>query len=290
MPLLFRWFTIICAVFAALSLSGCSAVRLGYNNAPTLAYWWLDGYFDFSTAQSNAMRAELVALQDWHRKEELPLLADLLKNLQAAAPTPVNSEQICAVYSYVQTRVLATSDRLVPAFAALSTNLQPAQLDHMARTFEKRNKQWREEWLEGSKAERTDLRTKKLQERAEAFYGRLDATQVALLRNQVNNSDFDPSLNYREMLRRQQDTLQTLRDLRNSNATEAQGQADIRAMLARALNSPDPAFRAYLATITAQSCAALAAVHNSTSASQRQRLAQTLQDYETDARVLMQRP
>jgi hypothetical protein len=290
MPLLFRWFAIICAVFVALTLSGCSAVRLGYSNAPTLTYWWLDGYFDFTTTQSNAMRAELVALQDWHRKEELPLIADLLKNLQTAAPSPVNPEQICAVYSYVQTRFLTASDRLVPAFGTLSTSLQPAQLDHLARTFEKRNKQWREEWLEGSKVERTELRTKKLQERAEAFYGRLDAAQVSLLRDQVHNSDFDPTLNYREMLRRQQDTLQTLRDLRSANATEAQGQAEMRAILARAMNSPDPAFRAYLATITAQSCAALAALHNSTSASQRQRLAQTLQNYEADARALMQRP
>jgi hypothetical protein len=35
----------------ALALGGCSALRLSYNNAPTLLYWWLDGYADFDKSQ-----------------------------------------------------------------------------------------------------------------------------------------------------------------------------------------------------------------------------------------------
>jgi hypothetical protein len=290
MPLLFRWFAIICAVFIALSISGCSAVRLGYNNAPTLAYWWLDGYFDFTSSQSTAMRADLAALQDWHRKEELPLIAEVFKNLQTTAPGAVTTEQVCSLYAYVQTRVLAASDRFAPAIATVGSSLQPSQLEHIARSFDKRNKQWREDWLDGSPAERADRRVKQLQERAESFYGRLEPSQVALLRQQVSNSDFDPALNYRETLRRQQDALQTLRELRSSNVSEAQAQSEIRALLARAVSSPDPTFRSYVATLTNQSCAAVAALHNATSTTQRQRLTQTLQDYETDVRVLMQRP
>jgi len=32
-------------------LGSCSTVRFGYSNADTLAYWWLDGYVDFHSAQ-----------------------------------------------------------------------------------------------------------------------------------------------------------------------------------------------------------------------------------------------
>lgn len=33
------------------SLSGCSMVRLSYDQGPRLAWWWLDGYVDFSREQ-----------------------------------------------------------------------------------------------------------------------------------------------------------------------------------------------------------------------------------------------
>ena len=42
---------IIVALALALGLAACSAVRLGYANLPDLAYWWLDGYVDFSDEQ-----------------------------------------------------------------------------------------------------------------------------------------------------------------------------------------------------------------------------------------------
>jgi hypothetical protein len=35
----------------SLILTGCSAVRLGYNKLPEIASWWLDSYIDFSDAQ-----------------------------------------------------------------------------------------------------------------------------------------------------------------------------------------------------------------------------------------------
>ena len=46
-----RWIIgLLCLALAG--LSGCSALRLGYNTAPELAYWWIDGYADFDDAQA----------------------------------------------------------------------------------------------------------------------------------------------------------------------------------------------------------------------------------------------
>ena len=66
-------------------LGGCSAVRIGYNNAPALAYWWLDSYIDFNDAQAMQVRDSLNTLQAWHRKTELPAYAELLRQMQGAA-------------------------------------------------------------------------------------------------------------------------------------------------------------------------------------------------------------
>ena len=280
-----RWCTIIGLLLGGLALTGCSAIRLGYNNAPNLAAWWLDGYLDFDTAQTARLKADLQALQNWHRKDELPLLADMLKNLQAAAEQPVTPEQVCSLTAYIEARVQAVADRAAPTALAIAPTLQTAQLEHLVRAWDKRNREWREEWLDGAPSERLDRRLKKAVERAEDFYGRLSDTQVAKLRSQIDQSPFDPAIQYREALARQQDTLQTLRTLQNAN--DLQTQAEIRALIARAFKSPDPAFRQYIDNLREQGCSAAADFHNTTSAAQRSKFKKVLQDYEADARALM---
>ena len=284
-----RWCAIIGLLMASLVMGGCSAVRLAYNNAPDLTYWWLDGYFDFDGAQSLRLRNDLKNLQDWHRQSELPQLAETLKNLNTAAPQPVAPDQVCKLSTYLEERVQTVLDRAAPTAVALAPSLTVAQLDHLARALDKRNREWREEWLDGTPEQRNERRLKKLVERAEGFYGRLSDEQRALLQTQLDTSAFDASLQYREILRRQQDVLQTLRALRNSNAADIHVQAEVRALVARSLQSPDPVIKQYTDRVRTQTCGAIAAFHNSTSASQRSKLQQTLQGYEADVRALMAR-
>ena len=282
-----RWFAIIGALMVVFALSGCSSLRLVYNNAPNLSLWWLDGYFDFDGDQSERMRAELQGLQKWHRAQELPLLAEVFKNLQASATQPVSAEQVCGLYTYLQTRAQAASDRMAPALAALAPTLQAQQLDHIAREFDKRNRQWREEWMDGTPAEVSERRVTRLADRAESFYGRLEPAQLAVLRTQLGLAGYDAALHYREMQRRQQDALQTLRELRTGAVAPARAQTELSALIGRSFKSPDTLFQQYMARFTAQSCAAVAAMHNSTTPTQRQRLAQTLKDYEADVQTLI---
>ena len=283
----FRLGSIMGVLVVAIGLGGCSAVRLGYNNAPSLGYWWLDRYFDFDTVQGTQMRTDLQALQNWHRTEELPLLAEMLKNLQAAAPRPVTSGQVCTLLGYLQTRLLVSSHRFTPALANLAPTLTPAQLEHINREFDKRNAKWREEWMDVEPVELTNRRVDLLVERFESFYGRLEPVQQALLRKQITESGFDPQLNYRESLRRQQDALQTLRDTRSAAANASNIQTALRSLVERSVESPDAAHRQYVDKLRLQSCASLADLHNSTTADQRKKLAQTLQGYEADVRALI---
>jgi hypothetical protein len=277
---------IIGALMVVVVLAGCSAVRLGYNTAPTLAYWWLDSYFDFDGEQSLRMRADLQTVQDWHRREELPLLIQTLKELQAMAPKPVTPTQVCAMVPGLQTRVQVTLERVAPSIAAIAPSLQPAQMEHLGREFEKRNKKWREEWLDGTLAERAERRVEKIVDRAESLYGTLEPAQIAIVKNHIQTSSFDGPRNYREMLRRHEDALQVLNTLRSTKFTSAQATAAIRGLVERTLTAPDPAYRQYIDRLTLESCAATAAVHNSSSSSQRAHLLQTLRDYEGDARAL----
>lgn len=284
---LFHSASIIGVLVASLALGGCSAVRLGYNNGPTLAYWWLDSYFDFDGAQSLRVRDDLQAVQAWHRQQELPQLVQQLKTLQAMAPKGVTSAQVCSVVVDLQTRLQVTLERVVPTIAAIAPNLQDAQLDHMAQEFIRRDRTWHEQWIDGTLTERRQRRTKQIVERAESFYGPLEPAQLAIVRDHITNSSFDGPRQLREIQRRHQDALHVLRELRKPQTNASQANAQIRALLERTLRAPDPDYRRYMDTLTTESCNAMAALHNSSNADQRKRLGQTLQDYEEDARALI---
>ena len=281
-----RTAAIIGAVALAVLLAGCSAVRLGYNTAPTLTYWWLDSYFDFNGEQSLRIRADLQAVQDWHRKEEVPLLINTLKELQVMAPRPTTPAQVCGIVTSLQTRLQVSLDRFAPAIATLAPTLQAAQIEQVAAEFAKRDKKWREVWLEGTLSERSERRVKQIVDRAETLYGSLDAAQMAIVQAQVQTSSFDGPRNHREMQRRHKDALQVLNNLRAGKASPEQALADIRGLLDRTLKAPDPAYRQYIDRLTQESCTATAAVHNSSSSRQRAHLQQMLQDYEGDALAL----
>ena len=270
---------------ALLGLGGCSALRLSYNNAPELMHWWLDGFADFDKAQSQRVRTDLADLARWHRQEELPVVAELLQNAQALASQPQPSAgQICAVYARSVQRMEALVERSLPTAAAVAPTLQPSQLKTMAATYEKNNRKWREEWLTTDR-DGIPQRIQKIRERLEDFYGTLNPAQVRQLHITMDNASKDETLYYREILRRQQDILQTLAKLRQTDASTAQSALSV---LAKGyFHSPDASYRAYRDQAVAQTCEAIAELHRSATAQQRKNLVSALQGYAGDVRALM---
>ena len=282
-----RWLPIIGTLLVLLALTGCGTTRLAYNNAPTLSFWWLDAYFDFDSEQALRVRADLQTAHTWHRKDELPLVAAELANLKARALQNATPEQTCKLAADVQARVSAPLERLIATIAAIASSLSDAQLMHLEREFNKRNRSWREDYLDGTPDERIDQRLKQAAERTESLYGRLRPEQMKWLRAQMVASDYDANLQYREMLRRQQDALQVLRQLRTSKATQPQVQVALLALLERSFVSPDASYRQYLARILQQGCATVTELHNGMSPQQRAKLLDALQSYDDDVRILM---
>jgi len=217
----------------------------------------------------------------------LPAYADTLHNMQQLAPDNVTPAQICGLWSEVQTHIQHFAAQVADPINALTPTLKPEQLRHLALQFDKRNQKWRNEWIDVTPAELFERRLKLAADRSETLYGRLDDAQLALLRQSVESSSFDARLTYRERLRRQQDILQILQEHSASGPSRpAQVHSEVLALLERLRVSPDPEYRAQQEKITAEGCANLAALHNSTSQAQRAKLMETLRDYEADARAL----
>lgn len=266
-------------------LTGCSAIRLGYNNAASLTYWWLDGYIDFTDAQAQPVRDRLAALHAWHRQRELPALADLLQQMQTLAAGDVTPQQVCALTDPIRQHLRRLAAQVAESMAPIVPTLRPEQLEHLAEQFEKHNQTWREEWLDGTAAELQERRLERTIDRYESFYGRLSDAQQALLRQRIAASSYDPRLAWAERLRRQRDMLRVFQEHRGGERP-AHVQAELLALLQRSLEPPEPEYRQQFESTLQEGCQTLAALHNSASPAQRRQLIERLRAYESTFRAL----
>lgn len=280
----------IIGLAALLALAGllqaCSAVKFVYNQAPELAYWRLDGYLDFSDAQTPQVRQALASMHQWHRQTQLPAYAEALQTWQAWMPGELQEAQACGIADEVRAKLLAISDRGEAAMLAFINTLEPRQLDHLQRKFSKINAEYRDDFLDGTPQALLEKRFKKAVGRAEMLYGTLEDKQLALLRRQLAQSSFDARVALAEHQRRQQDALLTMAPLISGQSTAEPTRLAMRGYFERALNSPDPAYRRYQERLMREMCAAWAELHNSTTTAQRAKAAQTLSGYAQDFKTL----
>jgi hypothetical protein len=229
----------------------------------------------------------LAVLHAWHRSNELPIYLGLLDKVQRLTPGNVTPEQLCELYNEFMPRLNATADQAEPTLSAVTLLLKPEQLAQLARQLDKRSENWRENWLDGTPGERRARHVKRLVDRAEGLYGRLDAAQRATVREAVAASQYDAEMSYRESQRRHTDTLQTLRLIQSGGLGAERNRLEARGLLDRAVNSPDPIYRSQQIKLLQENCRTYAALHNSTSPSQRAKALETLKGYEADLRSLM---
>ncbi|WP_394790179.1 DUF6279 family lipoprotein [Rhodoferax sp.] len=281
-----KWIRIISLLLLVATLQACTGLKLGYNNGVDLAAWWLDGHIDFNKAQSQRVRDDLRQLQLRNRQQALPDYAQTLRQAQGLVARDMTPEQVCAVGATVRGYIDALLLDAEPAATNLVLSLTPDQIGYLERKYAKTNTEYRNDWLALSPAEMHQKRFDKALERAEMIYGRVDAAQKALIRQQVEQSHFDPQRVQAERLRRQTDTLQTLRQLQRDPAAAADARAAVHGVLERSMHSPNPTYREYADGLAQQDCQGIATVHNSTTPKQRESAVRWLGGYELALREL----
>jgi hypothetical protein len=279
-----RWFLLAVVLW----LQGCSAVKLGYQQLPNLSYWWLDSAVSFNDAQSAQAKDALTQLQRWHKREELPVYADLLQRLAMQSAEPLQAQQICNAWEDIDKAMDRTMRQTVRLAAPVALMLGPEQLSHLNQHWAGKNKDWDKEWVQGSASERLERRLGKTVERYSDFYGPLSAAQTAMVKAQLQQSAWSPEWGQRDRLRRHQDLMTALQKASQSNASALpKVEADLWGVWERWMAPPDAAGRAVVQKMIVQGCENLAQLHNSASPEQRQRAARRLRAYEQDLRDLL---
>ncbi len=233
---------LILVLFAGLVLHGCSAVRLGYGNADSLARWWMDQYLELSPEQDTLSRERLARLFAWHRKTQLPDYVALLHQGKAfAAGQPTASDALMLGDNIIR-RVRVFAEQATPDVADLLATLTPAQIDRMAARFAEKNADLaREMRLADGDAAQNKVRYKRLLERAEYWLGDFSNEQESSLRRMVDAQDPGGQFWFDERLRRQSELLDLMRQVQKERPPRERIIALLRDYAARFDLPADPA-------------------------------------------------
>ncbi|MFN3417448.1 MAG: DUF6279 family lipoprotein [Caldimonas sp.] len=272
---------IVLALVLAAVLNGCSLLRVGYDQAPTLVYWRLDRLAGFTPAQAPRVREAIGQWFAWHRREELPRYAEALARLQQEILQDTTASRACRWLDELSAWRDTAWDRAVPLLVPLARDLDADQLERLAQRLQRDDEALRREMLPEGLAARAQAQVQRAVQRAQRLYGRLDAEQRAWLAQALAEARLDPEVWFAERQRRQADLLETLARLREHEAGPPQTQAALHAVYRRAIrpasSSPAP---------QAAACGLLAGLHNRTTAAQRHTAARRLRDWEADLRAL----
>ena len=284
---------IIGLALVLLALAGCSMVRLAYDQAPNLVYWWIDGYVDVSGEQAPRVREAVDRWFVWHRRTQLPEYAALLARAQREITEPTTPAAMCAWTTEAERRIDGALEEAVPAAAELLLGLAPEQVQHIERRMVKANRELRADYLQADAAERKRASLDRSVARFETLYGRLEANQRERLAGLLAASTFDPERWVTERQLRQRDILRALAAVsaaaRGTDRAAAvlRAQAAVRSLTARSTRSPRPGYASYQQRLVQDNCALAATMHNAMTPAQRQAARARLTGWEEDVRALI---
>jgi hypothetical protein len=281
-----RFFKLLSLIIAASALLGCSAIKLAYNQAPELAYWWMDGYVDFNDAQSLKVRSELTALQAWHRQQELPKLAEFLNRQATLMTGEVSAGEACIGFAQARVFVQALMNQPLAGATEIALSITPEQIKNLNKKYAQLNAEYERDYRKTSASLRQTKRFKQAVERSERLYGKLEEPQLAAVELSIKSSSFDPAVSLKERVRRQQEFTQLLNSWQSQKPSLPQAQAALGGYLQRSMQSDNPAYRSYSDRLIQEGCTSFASFHASATPAQRERAASTLRGWATDALIL----
>jgi len=265
-------------------LGACSTLRLGYSQADTIAYWWMDRYLDFNAMQTPQVRQALTQWQTWHRTRQLPDDTLLLDQAAQEAAVDATPTQACRWWKTVQGRQETYLNALVEPMADTLGSLDEGQFRHLQTKLDASNREWRDTYLRGDSDQRHRASTERLIDRADTLYGRIDSAQRRFISERLRSSPWDPHRWLQERQRQQQELVATLRAVNQPGVDKAQRTQLLRTWVGQTVRPSDEAARQYREQLVRFQCELAAELHNRTSAEQRQHAVGRLRDWSSDLR------
>jgi hypothetical protein len=192
-----RWLLV---TLTGMSLVGCSATRLAYNNLDSVISWQLSRALGLEAPQRSILNEDFPLLWEWHRHTQLPLYADDLRELGAAAQTPLPQRDVEHYMQRTSAHFVTLWQELQPYVTRMLQSLDDRQVERlMGRIAEWRQEQAAESVGLGLEALQSKA-AESMQKNVRRWTGRLNDEQRERIRQWAEVRHYDPELelHYRE--------------------------------------------------------------------------------------------
>jgi hypothetical protein len=267
------------------SLAGCAAMKIGYNNADTLALFQLDSYLGLTPDQEHTVKERVNGLLGWHRSTQLRDYAAFIDKIRAKLGGPVTAADVMEFNQQVNARMLTAGDKAAPDIAHVALTLTPEQIDRAAKKITSDAAKARREFVRAEKNAGAE-RAKKYGERAESWFGKLTDEQREIIRKSLASRPTHETWWIDERERRQREFISLLRKVQADRPGEEVATRWFRTYFTQLSVAPDADRRARAESYRRGSAELIAQLINHATPEQRIALDKKLNDYAQDFRSL----
>ena len=163
-------------------LGACSSTTFVYNRLDSILPWYLDDYVELNNNQDRQLDEVLAPFLAWHRQQELPRYVALLEQVEAELDGPVSADEVDGIYVGIEDAWLRLQDKSLDWLLALGATLSDAQVQEFIEVLQERQEEYEEEYLERSEREYREDSYEALVDSMQDYLGRLTDTQRERLR------------------------------------------------------------------------------------------------------------
>jgi hypothetical protein len=202
---------LLAALICLLLVAGCSALRLGYQQADTLLAWRANNYFDLNPLQKQEFDARLERLLIWHRYEQLPDYAVFLGAAIGKAQHGLKHDDITWFVDGFKARYRVIVNHGIVDAAEMLATLAPEQIVALQKRWDMDNRKFTSEnELDGAIEKRRRARLKRTLTRIESWTGSLTWEQEQKIAVLLDAIPLIEHLRHADRIRRQQEFLRLL--------------------------------------------------------------------------------
>jgi len=155
--------------------AGCSFNFL-YRQLDWLVPWYVSDYIELNGVQQSELERQLQQQLQWHCSTQLQHYAAWFRTLHDT-PAAFSREQLKAHYQQMQAYWAELAGRIAEGAAPILVSASESQLDELAQTLERHNRELEQEYQALQPAERLQRRRERMRDTLERWLGELTASQ-----------------------------------------------------------------------------------------------------------------
>jgi hypothetical protein len=197
-------------------LASCSATRLAYDNADTALRFMVASYLDLDSEQTEELRQRIVQFHRWHRENELPAYAALLRSASQRAGRGISPEDVAWGFANLRSRYRRFAAKAAEDAAPVLATLAPAQLAALEHRFAENNQKYAKEFLAADGEKRRRAQVKRMLDRFRDFAGDLTPDQEARIGRFAVAHESHVALRFEDRQNWQREVIEVLKQQRQA--------------------------------------------------------------------------